>query len=135
MFLAVPSAAIELLSLHRAESNEFLEFFQLRIEQLIASSQHIINMKANHTTQHTCWLVQRESSKTHSLFPKPDLNEYFGNCLKPLARCIAQPKNSFQDEQQTARLNSLEQARSSVANSTRHDLCPEILPSRMMLAH
>ena len=42
-----------------------------------------------------------------SQFSKPDLNEYFGNFLPPLAGCIAQPQNSFQDKQQIARLNSL----------------------------
>ena len=55
MFLILPSAVNELLSLRRAESNELIVFFQLRFEQFIASAQHVINMKANSTTQRTCW--------------------------------------------------------------------------------
>ena len=55
MPLVLPSAVNELLSLHRAEFNEFIEFFQLRFEQFITSAQHVINMKANSTTQRTCW--------------------------------------------------------------------------------
>ena len=137
MFLILPSAVIEFLSFHRTESNEFFEFFQFHFEQIIASSQHIINVETNHATQHTCRRVHffLKKKKARSLLSKPDLNEHFGELLPPLARCIIQSKKLFLGRATNCQAEFLgEWGRSTVANSTKLDLCPEILPSGTLLA-
>ena len=109
MFLVLPSAVVELLSFHRTEPNEFTDFFQLQFEQIIASSQYIINMETDHASQRACIRVQRKKVETHSLLLNPistSTLEIFSHVLR--ARCIIQSKNSFQDEQQAARLDNWE---------------------------
>ena len=47
VFLALSPTVVEHLSFHRAKSNELFELFHLHLELLIASSQHVIDMRTN----------------------------------------------------------------------------------------
>ena len=129
VFLVLPPAVIELLSLHRAQSNEFTELFQLGFEQVNASSQHAINDegRSRHLTH-----LQESATQTN----QDTISASKTRFLPPPARCIVQSKKLVSKWATNCQVELLgEPGHSSVANSTSVSPSPETLPSTKLLAH